>query len=38
MENGELTDRKEFLRRVCNDMIFHGVPHEFSPEIEEGRE
>ncbi|KAL7540869.1 hypothetical protein ACHAXR_010441 [Thalassiosira sp. AJA248-18] len=31
IENGELTDTKAFLRRVRNDMIFHGVPHEFLP-------
>ena len=31
MESGELTDPKEFLRKVRNDMIFHDVPREFLP-------
>mmetsp|Transcript_38604 Transcript_38604/g.92970 ORF Transcript_38604/g.92970 Transcript_38604/m.92970 type:complete len:428 (-) Transcript_38604:307-1590(-) len=36
MENETLTDTKSFLRRVRNDMVFHGVPHEFIPEVDEG--
>jgi len=34
IESGELTDTKEFLRKVRNDMIFRGVPPEFLPEID----
>ena len=35
IESGELTDTKEFLRKVRNDMIFHGVPLESLPGIDE---
>jgi hypothetical protein len=32
MEKGELTDTKEFMRNVRNNMIFNGLPPEFLPE------
>lgn len=38
MERGELTDADDFLRRVRNDMIFHGVPPEFLPRIDDEEE
>ena len=38
IESGELTDTKAFLRRVSNDMIFHGVSTEFLPQIDDDDE
>jgi len=38
IESGELTNPQEFLRKVRNDMIFHSVPQEFLPDIEDDRE
>lgn len=35
MENGELTDTKEFMRNVRNNMIFNGLPPEFLPEVDD---
>ena len=35
IENGTLTNKNDFLRRVRNSMIFHDLPPEFIPEIEE---
>ncbi len=35
MEKGELVDTKGFLKKVYNDMIFNGLPHEFLPKVDE---
>ena len=35
IESGKFTDANEFLRRVRNDMIFHGLPEEFIPNLDE---
>jgi hypothetical protein len=35
MEAGELTDSKTFLRRVRNNMVFHGFPEKWLPSLDE---